>query len=357
MNPHFTEPLLQWFDKHGRKDLPWQHPRSAYRVWISEVMLQQTQVKTVIPYFQRFLARFPDLKTLADASIDDVLALWSGLGYYRRGHHLHQTARLIQGNFKGVFPSDVATLMHLPGIGASTAAAIAAQAFDQPTAILDGNVKRVLSRYFLIGGLPSTKATQHQLWQAANRCMPKTRCADYTQAIMDMGSLCCTTQQPTCLICPVRHSCLAHLHQKVEAYPEKKPPKNIPTKHQQFILLHTHDSCVYLERRPDQGLWSGLWCPPTVPTEKDLTEFVCHHFQAPVLTTYPLMRFKHTFSHFKLELEVIAILTERTPTPHPANGAWFDHQERLTLGLPKPVSRILDYFNEHQQKLGLAEGS
>ncbi|WP_019217249.1 A/G-specific adenine glycosylase [Legionella tunisiensis] len=217
----FSNLLLAWFDLHGRKDLPWQHPRSAYRVWISEIMLQQTQVKTVIPYFNRFIDSFPDVWQLAKASEDQVLAHWSGLGYYSRARNLSQTAKIICEKYAGEFPLALVDLVALPGIGPSTAAAIASQAFNQPTAILDGNVKRVLCRYFLIEGWPEQSAIKQRLWQLANQCMPRQRCADYTQAIMDLGATCCTVRQPNCASCPIQKTCLANIHHKTAFYPQK----------------------------------------------------------------------------------------------------------------------------------------
>jgi len=224
---NFTRPLLTWFGEHGRKDLPWQHPRSAYRVWISEIMLQQTQVKTVIPYFLRFLARFPDIKTLAQADEDDVLSCWSGLGYYSRARNLHKTALIIAENFKGQFPDDIKELVQLPGIGDSTAAAIASLAYNKPTAILDGNVKRVLSRYFQVRGLSQQSAVKQKLMTIANQCMSHDFCADYTQAIMDLGATCCTVKTPACTRCPLQTTCGAYKNNQVADYPEKKPKKNI----------------------------------------------------------------------------------------------------------------------------------
>ena len=208
----FSLPLLEWFNCHGRKDLPWQHPRSAYRVWISEIMLQQTQVKTVIPYFNHFIAKFPDIQQLAHAYEDRVLAQWSGLGYYSRARNLHKTAKIICEKYKGEFPRELADLIALPGIGPSTAAAIASQAFNQATPILDGNVKRVLCRYFLIDGWPEHSSVKQKLWQLAKECMPTERCADYTQAIMDLGATRCTARNPDCANCPLQYTCLAKHH-------------------------------------------------------------------------------------------------------------------------------------------------
>ncbi|AHE67433.1 A/G-specific adenine glycosylase [Legionella oakridgensis ATCC 33761 = DSM 21215] len=222
---HFTLPLLQWFHQYGRKDLPWQIPGNAYAVWISEIMLQQTQVRTVIPYFLRFMNTFPTLRTLACASEDQVLAQWSGLGYYSRARNLHKTAKIICNDFHDYFPDDIETLMKLPGIGPSTAAAIASLAFNKPTAILDGNVKRVLCRYFLIAGSMEQTSVTRQLWQLAKQCMPLHDCAAYTQAIMDLGATCCTIKSPNCSNCPLHTTCLAYQTNEVAHYPHKKLKK------------------------------------------------------------------------------------------------------------------------------------
>lgn len=218
----FSKPLLLWFTLHGRKNLPWQHPRTPYRVWISEIMLQQTQVQTVIPYFERFMQRFPNISDLALAHEDDVLSLWSGLGYYSRARNLHQTAKIILQHHQGIFPNDYTLLNELPGIGPSTAAAILSQAFNKPAAILDGNVKRVLTRFFRIQGHPEQTQVKKTLWELADSCMPQENCADYTQAIMDLGATCCTTKNPHCPNCPLQKNCLAFKHQEQYLYPTKK---------------------------------------------------------------------------------------------------------------------------------------
>lgn len=228
LNQLFSQLLLDWYDLHGRKDLPWQLPRSPYRVWVSEIMLQQTQVQTVIPYFNRFIEHFPDIFLLANAEEDEVLSLWSGLGYYSRARNLHNTAKIISDQYNGVFPEDLNILVQLPGIGPSTAAAILSQAFNKPAAILDGNVKRVLSRFFLIEGWPEQAQVKKKLWGLASSCMPNERCADYTQAIMDLGATCCTNKNPQCLRCPVKNHCLAFHNKKQHLYPTKKNKETAP---------------------------------------------------------------------------------------------------------------------------------
>ncbi len=339
----FTLPLLAWHDVHGRKNLPWKHPVDAYRIWLSEVMLQQTQVKTVIPYFLRFIERFADIGALAQAAEDDVLSLWSGLGYYSRGRNLHQTARIINTQYKGLFPEDIQTLVQLPGIGPSTAAAIASQAFNQPTAILDGNVKRVLSRYFMIGGV-STQTTK-VLWERAHQCMSQDRSADYTQAIMDLGATCCTAKNPQCAICPLKTTCLANLNGVVTDYPSKKPKKELPSKQQQFLLMHNQQGQIYLEKRPAKGLWGGLWCTPSIDLEIDPASFIQTTYSHHVLNIQPLMNIKHTFTHFKLYINALSIETnasQQATCEH--QGRWFSHTETIKLGLAKPISDMIERF-------------
>lgn len=345
---NFNLPLLTWFDAHGRTTLPWQHPRSAYRVWLSEMMLQQTQVKTVIPYFTRFLIRFPDVQTLAEASEDDVLAYWSGLGYYSRARNIHKTAKLVHHEYQSLFPSDVALLQALPGIGPSTAAAIASLAFNQPTAILDGNVKRVLSRYFLIAGQPEQADVKRVFWQYAKACMPDTRCSDYTQAIMDLGALCCTTKNPSCDVCPLKTTCLAKQHDQVSCYPHKKPKKIRPQKKEQFLVLYTHDQRVYLEKRPSSGLWGGLWCLPYTHHEACPKTFVHHTYCLQTGTPRDLITLKHSFTHFQLEIKALSIkIIEDLTVSNTLPGRWFTAQELHAIGLPKPISTILHHFIHH----------
>lgn len=344
-NEIFTQKLLNWYERYGRKHLPWQNPRTDYRVWLSEIMLQQTQVKTVIPYFTRFLGHFPDIHALADAAEDEVFALWSGLGYYSRARNLHKTAKLIHTQFAGTFPSDMEQLKSLPGIGPSTAAAIASLAYNQPTAILDGNVKRVLSRYFLISGFPEQADVKQKLWQLANECMPATHCADYTQAIMDMGATCCTVKNPTCVVCPLQSSCLAYQHNDVAHYPYKKQKKLRPSRFQQFLLLHTTDKKIYLEKRPPTGIWGGLWCLPSIEIDDNPEIYVQNRYKIQSSQAEHIMTIKHSFSHFHLHISVISLqssLSGHTVAECP--GWWYSADELDKIGLAKPVKSIIDYF-------------
>ncbi|PJE15585.1 A/G-specific adenine glycosylase [Legionella sp.] len=345
LEEQFTIPLLNWFDHYGRKDLPWQHPRTAYRVWISEIMLQQTQVKTVIPYFNRFISNFPDIEQLANTDEDRVLALWSGLGYYSRARNIHKTARIICENYQGEFPTHLPTLLLLPGIGPSTAAAITSQAFEQPTPILDGNVKRVLCRYFLVDGWPEQSAVKQKLWRFAEQCMRTERCADYTQAIMDLGATCCTTRNPNCTQCPLQKTCLAKLQDKVMLYPHKKIKKTIPIKQQQFLLLHNVENQIYLEKRPPTGIWGGLWCLPAIDVEACPKDYIEKNYAVHSLGAQELLTMRHTFSHFHLDIKALAFQTvcnSNLIAEQP--GKWFAAAEIGELGLAKPVSSIIKHF-------------
>ncbi len=341
----FSVRLLDWFDQFGRKNLPWQHPRTAYRVWVSEIMLQQTQVKTAIPYFNRFLDRFPDIEQLAHATEDEVFACWSGLGYYSRARNLHKAASIIQTEFQGEFPSHLEQLLKLPGIGPSTAAAICSLAFNQPTAILDGNVKRILSRYFLIDGPLQLKSAQQKLWQFAEECMPHERCTDYTQAIMDFGATCCTPKKPQCSICPFEETCLAKIHNVVANYPYKSPKKTLPRKQQQFLLLHTRNDLIYLEKRPPTGLWGGLWCLPSITMDVCPINYVETSYHLKTDIPQELINISHSFSHFHLQIKALSLLTH-TSTHSVAEypGRWFKPDEISNLGLAKPISMIINFF-------------
>ncbi|MCR9192644.1 MAG: A/G-specific adenine glycosylase [Gammaproteobacteria bacterium] len=331
----FTRSLLNWYAKHGRKDLPWQNPYIDYRVWLSEIMLQQTQVKTVIPYFLRFIVRYPDIHHLAHASLDDVLALWSGLGYYSRARNLHRTAQIIVSQYQGAFPQDLLQLQQLPGIGPSTAAAIASLAFEQPTAILDGNVKRVISRYFLCSG------SDKVLWQQAQACMPKTQCRSYTQAIMDMGATCCTHKQPQCVRCPLSTHCQAFLQDVIQDYPLKKPQKVRPIRQEQFLLLHTPERLIYLEQRPAKGIWGGLWCMPNLDNDACARTHLMQHYGLDPQTITPLTSFKHSFTHFHLHITAYSIQTAYIAS---MPGQWVSEEKLETLGLAKPVKKIIACF-------------
>jgi A/G-specific adenine glycosylase len=342
---NFSTALLTWYDHHGRKQLPWQHPRSAYRVWISEIMLQQTQVATVIPYYKRFMLSFPDVVTLANAPLDAVLQHWSGLGYYARARNMHKAALEIRDRYHGVFPSDFDSVVNLPGIGRSTAGAILALSAEQRHPILDGNVKRVLARYCAIEGWPGAPKVTAQLWDKAEELTPHTRLADYTQAIMDLGATLCTRAKPLCEQCPVRDNCIAYIRNKVANYPTARPQKEKPVRSVQVLLLTNEENAVLLERRPLTGIWGGLLGLPELEPAENPRDWAKQHIGA-IEIVESWQSFRHTFSHFHLDMQpVIARL--KAPAPRVTDNArwvWFEPGGTIG-GLAAPVQMLIGKLN------------
>ncbi|GAC1630121.1 MAG: A/G-specific adenine glycosylase [Nevskia sp.] len=309
MTEAFASRLLRWFDRHGRHDLPWQTPRTAYRVWLSEVMLQQTQVATVIPYFTRFVARFPDFRTLAAASIDEVLAHWAGLGYYARGRNLHAAAQRIVALHGGEMPRDLEAVQDLPGVGRSTAAAILSQAYGERHAILDGNVKRVLARHAAVAGWPGDSAVASRLWTISERLLPPARLADYTQAIMDIGATLCTTRAPACARCPVAQDCEAYRQERVAEFPSAKPARARPLREARLLLIENAAGELLIERRPPTGIWGGLWCLPIAEPGEDLATVLLDRYALRAAAPAdPLPPIRHAFTHFELALQPLRLL-------------------------------------------------
>ena len=342
MNPAFpSDRLLAWFDHHGRHDLPWQHPRTPYRVWISEIMLQQTQVQTVLPYFARFLERFPDLQSLARASEDDVLRLWSGLGYYARARNLHRAARQLVADHAGRFPDTLDGWLALPGVGRSTAGAILAQAFDQRQPILDGNVRRVLARYHAVPGWPGEKSVQETLWQLAEAATPVHRVADYTQAIMDLGATVCT-RTPRCDHCPLANGCRARRLGRTADFPGRRPRKALPVRRTAMLILRDDDGHILLERRPATGIWGGLWSLPECGIHTSVPAHCRERLGMAVRDLRADATFRHTFSHYHLDIVPIrGTIAGHTGTEkHPHLRLAQPH--RLPGGIPAPVRRLLD---------------
>ncbi|MBZ5485928.1 A/G-specific adenine glycosylase [Halomonas aquamarina] len=337
----FCRRLLTWFDKHGRHDLPWQSPRSAYRVWVSEIMLQQTQVTTVIPYFERFMARFPSLASLARAPQDEVLHLWTGLGYYARARNLHKAAQVALDEHDGELPTEsVDALMALPGIGRSTAGAIIAQSTGRRAAILDGNVKRSLTRLHAISGWPGKPGIERKLWALAEHYTPSTRLADFTQAMMDFGATLCKRSRPDCKACPFNDVCLAYAQGEPQRYPESKPRKALPTRSTLMLVLRDQEGKVWLERRPPSGLWGGLWSLPQFDTYRELNTWLEEHVAAPRREA-AMPAFHHTFSHFRLEITPQPISCDRLNGVR-EGGIWYDVNNPQALGLAAPVKALLD---------------
>ena len=335
-------PLLAWFDQYGRHDMPWQQDVSAYRTWVSEVMLQQTQVATVIPYFERFMQSFPTIAALADADIDDVLHHWSGLGYYARARNLHKAAQQIRDEHDGVFPQDFETVLALPGVGRSTAGAILAQAMNERHPILDGNVKRVLSRYFAIAGWPGETAVANALWERAEQETPTDRVADYTQAIMDLGATLCSRSKPRCDECPLQQNCAAFKSGDWAAYPGKRAKKARPQKQTCMLIAH-HEGGVYLERRPASGIWGGLWCFPEFSDEQTALNWCKDHLGAINSGAKAWEALQHAFSHFDLAIQPLEVELHKKSAGVADNNdsLWYDLAMPPPVGLATPVSRLL----------------
>jgi A/G-specific adenine glycosylase len=335
--------LLHWFDRHGRHDLPWQHPRTPYRVWLSEVMLQQTRVQVVLPYFERFTAALPDLPALAAAPLDQVLALWSGLGYYARARNLHAAAQRCIDLHGGALPRDLDALLALPGIGRSTAGAILAQAWGDRFAILDGNVKRVLARMHGIDGWPGTPAIEKRLWAIAEAQLPGERMADYTQAQMDFGATLCTRHDPACDACPLQSRCLARLAGRVHELPTPRPGKPLPERSAVVMLLHDRDGRVLLQRRPGTGVWAALWSLPEAGDLPDARAWFAANIAGEFEGAEPLPAIVHAFTHYRLHLHPLRWDEVAAGTSVADNGdrRWVRADELGTLGIPAPVRRLL----------------
>jgi A/G-specific adenine glycosylase len=337
----FAETLIGWQRQHGRHDLPWQTD-DAYRVWLSEIMLQQTQVETVIPYYARFLERFPDLPSLAGAPVEDVLTLWSGLGYYARARNLHKCAQALMARHGGVFPPDPAQLAELPGIGRSTAAAISAFAYGTRAAILDGNVKRVLTRVFGIDGFPGTKAVENRLWELAESLLPERDVGVYTQAQMDLGATICTRSRPACARCPLAERCVALRDGRVAELPTPRPRKESPQRSGRFAAILANGA-VLLERRPPSGIWGGLLSLPELPEDADSAEWVACHYGLDVRQRTPLTPFRHVFTHFTLTLQPEALeVAPPAPTAAEDGRLWQPLDRLADAALPTPIRKLLE---------------
>ena len=339
----FQQSIVQWYEKHGRKNLPWQKQRNPYRVWLSEIMLQQTQVKTVIPYYERFTERFPDVQALANAHEDEVLSLWSGLGYYARARNLHKAAQMVTNGFQGEFPRDEQSLVSLPGIGRSTANAIRSLAMKQSAAILDGNVKRVLIRSHAIEGWSGTREVEKQLWELSERHTPQSQFRQYNQAMMDIGASLCSRSKTDCELCPLNSRCLAYAEDRVKELPHRKPKKALPTRHCQMLIIRNSKNEIFMEKRPPSGLWGGLWSLPQIDVEDKPQQSCQQKWQFETKHSETLTAFRHTFSHFHLTIQPIILTLTAKPTVIAENNQhrWVKLSQLDQLGLSSPVKKIL----------------
>jgi len=339
--PDFAQHLLRWFDRHGRKDLPWQQQPTPYRVWVSEIMLQQTQVQTVIPYYLRFMQRFPTLSTLAAASLDEVLHHWSGLGYYARARNLRRAAQQVRDDCDGCVPEQLQDLVQLPGIGRSTAGAILSLACGQRHAILDGNVKRVLARYHALEGWPGKTAILKQLWSLSEAVTPTRRVADYNQAIMDLGATVCVRGRPACVICPLQAGCKARQQGRQHALPSPRPRRDLPVRAVQMLLLVNPAQEVFLEKRPATGIWGGLWSFPEFADCEALRHWCDQGNIRREAEIWPVVR--HTFSHFHLDITPCCIKLKNPvgSVMEAGQGVWYNALNSGALGLAAPVQRLL----------------
>jgi A/G-specific adenine glycosylase len=338
----FAAALIAWQRRHGRRGLPWQRQRTPYRVWVSEIMLQQTQVATVIPYYERFMRRFPDVATLAAAPLDEVLHLWSGLGYYARARNLHRTAVRIRDEHRGRFPSAFTVLASLPGIGRSTAGAILALSRAQRYPILDGNARRVLSRHFGVEGSVSDRSTMERLWTLAEACTPPRRVDRYTQAIMDLGATLCARHHPSCAECPVAATCVAQRSGRQHELPAPRRARARRLREVFMLAAVRADGSVLLERRRERGIWGGLWCLPEFESAAQAADYAGRALAGLAGRPRPLAPLEHAFTHFDLVIRpLLAHCSGSDGAPSPTRHLWYRLQAPVRLGLPAPVRTLL----------------
>ena len=347
----FAAPLIAWFEEFGRRDLPWQTDRSPYRVWVSEIMLQQTQVATVIPYFSRFMERFPTVEALAGAELDDVLALWAGLGYYARARNLHRAANFVVDTHQGVFPTSIEGLMALPGVGRSTAGAILALSCDKRAPILDGNAKRVLARYHAVEGWPGHSAVNKRLWSLAERHTPVARAADYTQAIMDLGATVCVRIRPRCEQCPVSTDCKARIAGLQDAVPGARPKRKRPRREVHMLVVSDPERRVLLAKRPPAGIWGGLYSLPELADGEDPGLWCDRNLGAVVQRQTALERVDHSFTHFDLCIRPLLIRLATSPRSlmDRKEWLWYNPAHEIEVGVAAPVAVLLKTLRAQEE--------
>lgn len=346
--PQFSRQVLDWYQRFGRKTLPWQQEKTPYKVWLSEVMLQQTQVATVIPYFERFMARFPTVADLAAAPLDEVLHLWTGLGYYARARNLHKAAIMVVEKHGGKFPENFEEVADLPGVGRSTAGAILSLSLGKHFPILDGNVKRVLARCYAVAGWPGKKEVEKRLWKISEEVTPADGVSQFNQAMMDLGAMVCTRSKPKCEICPLNLGCIAWANGSWANYPGKKPKQTLPER-TGWMLMMQREEKVWLEQRPPVGLWGGLFCFPQFATRVELQQWL----QQRGIDATPLSQgiaFRHTFSHFHLDIVPMWLkLPQASAVMDEPAGLWYNLAQPPSVGLAAPVERLLQQLHQPQQ--------
>lgn len=346
--PQLTQQVLSWYSRFGRKSLPWQQDKTPYKVWLSEIMLQQTQVATVIPYFERFIAQFPTITDLAAASLDEVLHLWTGLGYYMRARNLHKAAKQMVESHDGKFPVTFSAVTDLPGVGRSTAGAILSLALGQHFPILDGNVKRVLARCYAVEGWPGKKEVENRLWDISEQVTPAKDVDQFNQAMMDLGALVCTRSKPKCAFCPLSQHCLSYANNNWANYPGKKQKQTLPERTGWFLLMQRGHS-VWLEQRPPIGLWGGLYCFPQFSSLQELQLWLKGH-TVDINQLSQMVSFRHTFSHFHLDIiPMWLILSSARGAMEEGKGLWYNLAYPASVGLAAPVERLLGELRQSQQ--------
>ncbi len=344
----FNEKVVQWFNAKGRTHLPWQQHKTPYSVWISEIMLQQTQVATVIPYYQRFMESFPSINELANADEDNVLHHWTGLGYYARARNLHKAAKRIRDDYKGEFPTHIDEVIDLPGIGRSTAGAILSLSLNQHHPILDGNVKRVLARHYMVSGYPGLASFEKQLWKLSEQLTPNKQVASFNQAMMDLGAMICTRSKPSCTQCPLQDDCQAFFHEKQSEFPGKKPKKQKPEK-STYMVMFTQGPQVLMYKRPASGIWGGLWSFYEIQNKGEL-EQLAQSFGFAIKDTNEHPAFRHTFSHFHLDITPLLVEIDDKGLNINDNREqlWYHLEQGANIGMAASSKTLLDLFAKQQ---------
>ncbi len=343
----FSRQVLDWFELQGRKHLPWQQDKTPYRVWISEIMLQQTQVATVIPYYQRFMESFPTVTDLANADEDTVLHHWTGLGYYARARNLHKSAKIIRDQYQGKFPDDIEQVIALPGIGRSTAGAVLSLSLNKHHAILDGNVKRVLARCYMVQGHAGQAIYEKALWPITEVLTPADGVANFNQAMMDLGAMVCTRSKPNCEICPVNTGCLAFASEEQANYPQKKPKKVIPEKHTIMVIPRVNQQ-VLMEKRPPTGIWGGLWCFLEISDHEQISHLL-EKLNLKPKANIALDKFRHTFSHFHLDIEPIIVDCDKLPVKEISENntlQWYNLTTKASVGLAASTQKLIKQLQQ-----------